>query len=154
MASYFLLASHPSSTFDVVLSNLIEPHSVSHSFEILSEIIRIMKPNSILCAKETSEPKLAANLKLTGFSNIKAEDSSASTFTAQKPNFEVGSSSKLSFGKPAVWSLSDGLVDDQIEFINEDDLLDETDLLKPAAETLKGKHLLGFKIERIVKYPF
>nr|CAG4649748.1 EOG090X0FGQ [Scapholeberis mucronata]SVE93933.1 EOG090X0FGQ [Scapholeberis mucronata] len=131
------LSSHPSSTFDVVLSNLIEPHSVSHSFELLTEVVRVMKPNGVIYAVEASDPKVSANLKLTGFCNEKLEDSSANMFSAQKPNFEVGSSSKLSFGKPSVWSLSDALVDDQIELINEDDLLEESDLLKPAADSLK-----------------
>jgi hypothetical protein len=50
----------------------------------------------------------------------------------------VGTSSKLSFAKPSVWTLSDALVDDEIELINEDDLLDESDLIKPAAESLRG----------------
>nr|CAG4637413.1 EOG090X0FGQ [Ceriodaphnia reticulata]SVE73244.1 EOG090X0FGQ [Ceriodaphnia reticulata] len=129
-------STHPNSTFDVVLSNLFEPHSTSHSFELLSEIVRIMKPNGIIFAKEKDSLKVSANLKLTGFTNITTE-SSTNTFSAQKPNFELGASSILSFAQPAIWSLSDGLVDDQIELINEDDLLDESDLVKPAAETLR-----------------
>lgn len=113
---------------------------MSHSFEFLSEIVRIMKPDGTLFAKENSDPKISTSLKLTGFSNIKVEPSD-STFSAQKPNFEVGASSTLSFGKPAVWSLSNNLIDDQIELINEDDLLDESDLIKPAAETLRGEYM-------------
>lgn len=68
-----------------------------------------------------------------------------SCFIAQKPTFEVGSSSKLSFGttsKAAVWSLSDSLVDEEVELISEDDLLEEKDLVKPAAESLKGYFFL------------
>lgn len=117
---------------------------MSHSFEFLSEIVRIMKPGGIIFAKENSDSKVSTNLKLTGFSSIKVETSDG-TFFAQKPNFEVGASSTLSFGKPAVWSLSNNLLDDQIELINEDDLLDESDLIKPAAETLRGEHVLFFK---------
>ena len=78
-------------------------------------------------------------MKLTGFSNIKSESKGDITeFFAQKPNFEIGSSSQLSFGKTAVWSLADSLVDDQVELINEDDLLDDDDLLKPTSESLRG----------------
>lgn len=108
-----------------------------------------MKPNGIIFAKEKDDLKISANLKLTGFSNITTEPSS-NTFSAQKPNFEVGASSRLSFAQPAVWSLSDGLVDDQIEFINEDDLLDESDLVKPAAETLRGT----FSLENQSNYKY
>nr|SVE73872.1 EOG090X0FGQ [Daphnia atkinsoni] len=131
-----ILSGHSNSIFDVVLSNLFEPHTTEHSFDLLSEIIRIMKTNGIMCGKEKSDSRILANLKLAGFCNISSEPSDHS-FSAQTPNFEVGSSSKLSFGKPAVWSLSDALVDDQVELINEDDLLDEDDLKKPDAETLR-----------------
>lgn len=98
-----------------------------------------MKPNGSLHGIDQSVEKVLQNLKLTGFSNI-TQNSPNGDFTAQKPNFEVGSSSKLSFGgnKAAVWSISDSLVDDQVELVNEDDLLDEDDLIKPAAESLRG----------------
>ena len=137
-------AAHQSSTFDVILSNILEPYSMSHSFELLAEIIRILKPNGMLHATEKSPSKTCSNLKLTGFKNIveilSATDGNLK-FTAQKPAFEVGSSSQLSFSKPAVWSLSDSLVDDQVELVNEEDLLDEDDLIKPDAESLKGLNL-------------
>lgn len=64
---------------------------------------------------------------------------------SEKPNYEVGSSSKLSFAKPsgdksaiaAVWKLDDG--DD--EQINADDLLDEEDKAKPDPSSLRGNFL-------------
>jgi len=101
-----------------------------------------LKPNGLIFGRGENGEKIAQGLKLTGFSSI--TQGPLNNFTAQKPNFEVGASSKLSFGstnnKPAaaVWSLSDALVDDQVELVNEDDLLDESDLIKPAAESLKG----------------
>ena len=58
----------------------------------------------------------------------------------EKPNYEVGSSAKLSFAKKpekasaAIWKLD---ADDDEEQINEDDLLDEEDKAKPAPESLK-----------------
>lgn len=150
----FILAGHSNSIFDVVLSNLFEPHTTEHSFELLSEIIRIMKTNGIISGKEKSDSRISANLKLAGFCNIVGELSDNS-FSAQTPNFEVGSSSKLSFGKPAVWSLSDALVDDQVELINEDDLLDEDDLKKPDAETLRGViFLLQFFSKKVINIIF
>lgn len=47
------LAAHFNSTFDVVLSNILEPFSISLTFELLAEIIRILKPGgkSTLIAK-------------------------------------------------------------------------------------------------------
>ena len=129
------------------MSNNLEPFSINHSFELLAEIIRILKPEGLLHATEKNPSKTRSNLKLTGFNNI-IESLSAldgnMKFTAQKPAFEVGSSSKLSFGKPAVWSLSDSLVDDEIELVNEEDLLDEEDLIKPSSESLKGKIVFFF----------
>nr|CAG4642852.1 EOG090X0FGQ [Evadne anonyx] len=131
-------SGHPKSCFDFVFSNFIEPHSVAHSFELLSEVIRILKPNGVLYANVQNDTTLNSNLKLTGFSQIKSESKGdVVEFSAQKPNFEVGASSQLSFGKAAVWSLADSLVDDQVELINEDDLLDDDDLLKPSSESLR-----------------
>nr|CAG4650547.1 EOG090X0FGQ [Sida crystallina] len=134
-------SAHPSSAFDIVLSNLSEPHFIKHSFELLSEIVRILKPNGSIYAKESGDSdseKFASSLKLSGFTEISdLKQGSVLEFSAKKPAFEVGSSSKLSFGKPAVWSLTDSLVDDNIELVDENDLLDEDDLLKPNAESLK-----------------
>lgn len=59
----------------------------------------------------------------------------------EKPNYEVGSSAKLSFAKPAtksavasVWKIDN----DDDEIINPDDLLDEEDKIKPDPSTLRG----------------
>lgn len=132
------ISAHPKSCFDVIFSNLIEPYSLSHTFELLSEVVRILKPNGMLYANEKNSTKFNSDLKLTGFSNINSQSKDELfEFSAQKPNFEVGSSSQLSFGKSTVWSLADSLEDDQVELINEDDLLDEDDLLKPSSESLR-----------------
>lgn len=135
------LASHPSSSFDLVLSNLLQPCSVSHTFDLLSEIIKILKPNGLLCGVEKDDgtaKQLATNLQLSGFSKTtQKQDSGILHFSAQKPSFEIGSSSKLSFGNGAAWSLTD-TIDNEVELIDEDDLLDDDDLIKPQAESLKG----------------
>jgi len=133
-----IISGHPKSCFDLVFSNITEPYAVSHTFELLSEVIRILKPNGVFYANEKNGSTLSSNLKLTGFSKIDSKyKGEIVEFSAHKPNFEVGASSQLSFGKTAVWSLSDSLVDDQVELINEDDLLDDNDLLKPTSESLK-----------------
>lgn len=59
---------------------------------------------------------------------------------AEKPNYEVGSATKLSFAKPnkpaaSVWKITD---DDEDDLINADDLLDEEDKVKPDPSQLKG----------------
>lgn len=58
--------------------------------------------------------------------------------SAEKPNYEVGSASKLSFAKKAaaVWKLDEN--DGDNELINADDLLDEEDKVKPDPSNLKG----------------
>ncbi|XP_055890486.1 anamorsin homolog isoform X2 [Biomphalaria glabrata] len=69
---------------------------------------------------------------------------------AQKPSYEVGSSSQLKLAfksKPAakvddkvakVWALnSSDLLDDNVDLVNQDDLLDENDLKKPDPASLK-----------------
>ena len=117
---------------------------MSHTFELCSEIVRILKPKGKMFAKEktTNVARLASNFKLAGFCDVVCYQSQdILEVSAGKPDFEIGSSSKLSFGNPAVapvWSLGSSLVDDDVELINEDDLLDEDDLLKPNADSLKG----------------
>lgn len=63
---------------------------------------------------------------------------------AEKPKYEVGSAAKLSFAKKpsstkvaTVWKLTD---DDDDDLINENDLLDEQDKVKPNPSDLKGKY--------------
>ena len=70
---------------------------------------------------------------------------SISDIYAEKPNYNVGSAVKLSFGKKestnqsaaTVWKLTDD-GDDDDELINEDDLLDESDKIKPNPTELRG----------------
>lgn len=64
---------------------------------------------------------------------------------AEKPKYEIGSASKLSFAKKeteskvtaSVWKLTD----DEDDLINADDLLDEKDKEKPNPLDLRGMHL-------------
>ena len=77
-------------------------------------------------------------------------------FNCRKPDFETGSSRPLSFAskvlmnfskketeksdKKAVWSLND-VDDEEVDFLDQDDLIDEEDLKKPDASSLRGKWL-------------
>lgn len=73
------------------------------------------------------------NLLLKVYSNIK----DVYKVSANKPSFEVGSSIPLSFAKKQttnVWKLDDPVEED---LIDEDELLDESDLVKPDASSLR-----------------
>ena len=99
----------------------MEPYSVEHSFDLLSEVVRVLKPSGSIYAKEKDsniiDTKVTA-LKLAGFINpVYKKGDTYYEITAKKSDFEIGSSSKLSFGKPAVWSLANSLVDDDVEFM-------------------------------------
>ncbi|XP_031845902.1 cytokine induced apoptosis inhibitor 1 [Nomia melanderi] len=127
----------------------------------LEDCLKIMKPAGILIIYESFQEKKnvqseydkrISNLKLAGFKVKSPEDidtrlknlllsvykdmDNVSEIVAEKPSFEIGSSITLNFGqaKPNVWTL-DNVVDE--ELIDEDELLDETDVLKPEASSLK-----------------
>ncbi|XP_068618594.1 anamorsin homolog [Battus philenor] len=129
----------PKSPLDVVLSNFIPPHSVAHNDNLLAKFLKILKPSGRLILKD--ELDITSALKLNGFVNVtKGADN---LYTADKPNFEVGSKVSLKLGqKPAVWKLDDtveevwsGANDDDI--IDADQLLDEDDLKKPDKQSLR-----------------
>ena len=131
------LASYSLSTFDYILSNILTPENSIHNGQLLSTYLKLLKPKGQLILQETpnDSTNLESELKINGFINTKTTES---LIVSEKPNFEVGSVSKLKFAKskpaaaPAqkVWSLqSDDL--DEDDLINTDDLLDEADLKKP-----------------------
>lgn len=106
-----------------------------------------------------SESALVSALKLSGLVNVavntkagRTGDSNERTLTvsSNKPSYEVGSTTqlKLSFAKPKtvsssgnakqVWTLSAmDMNDDDVELIDDDELLEEEDLVKPTAESLQ-----------------
>lgn len=120
--------------------------------------------------------KLVTNMKLAGLSSVAPpevmtiDDDTAADIrehfqikepdtikvvrvNGEKPNFETGSSQRLSFAKKieekkaestkaekkAVWSLDDlgGEDDDDVELVDPDTLIDEQDLVKPDAASLR-----------------
>ncbi|XP_029038806.1 anamorsin homolog [Osmia bicornis bicornis] len=121
---------------------------------VFEECLRILKPGGILINYESfeqTENMLAvyegrvSSLKLTGF-KVKTQEEldtqklkthlhsvynamdKVCELVAEKPSFDIGSSVTLNFGKEKlsnVWKLDD-VVDE--ELINEDELLDESDI--------------------------
>lgn len=132
-------ASRPLSSFGVILSNWIPPHSINHSDSLLALLIKLLKPSGKLLLKDTKD--ITLSLKLNGFINVTQD--SDNVYIAEKPNFEVGSKASLKLGnKPAVWKL-DGTVEEawsaakDDEIIDSDKLLDEDDLKKPDQQSLR-----------------
>ncbi|KAL5022484.1 hypothetical protein ScPMuIL_001639 [Solemya velum] len=120
-----IVSSHPSSTFDVVLSGVLNPTPGVHNTDLLGEMCRIMKPGGRLLVHEPtstqsdvilSKEKFMSILKLSGFIDIKepeeiklseAEHKEMKTklntnenlcvleFKASKSNYEIGSTAPL-----------------------------------------------------------
>jgi hypothetical protein len=104
---------------------------------MLFEFLRLLKPNGKLILREPAQQrtadvsaKLAANLTLSGFveTQIGAVGEQVQV-TSAKPSWEVGSSAQLK-KKPVSWATSA-----PDELLDEDALLDEHDLLRPAKGT-------------------
>jgi ubiquinone/menaquinone biosynthesis C-methylase UbiE len=73
--------SHPTSSFDVVLSGVIFPQSINHTTELLGEFLRLVKPKGRIILQEATVPsangthlrtveKLQSILKISGLINI------------------------------------------------------------------------------------
>lgn len=77
-----MMSSHPNSTFDLVVSGLVNPFQTHHSTEILGELCRVLKSKGKLYVQELalssgqsdngikSKDKLTSLLKLSGFVDI------------------------------------------------------------------------------------
>lgn len=119
-----LMSSHPSSSFDMVMSGIINTFDTRHSKEILGEACRILKPKGQLYIQELavvnatdnmkSKDQLSSFLKISGFVDIQEpkevslnddekqmlkdkslNDAVLYRVQAKKPSYEVGSSSQL-----------------------------------------------------------
>ncbi|XP_011881777.1 PREDICTED: anamorsin homolog [Vollenhovia emeryi] len=154
--------SYAASIFDVVIAIFKQPCT---NEDFLTEALRILKPNGSLVIYEplSADRKpdtvltysdRVSRLKLSGFKvkdterksldpeskglllKIYSDVGDVCKVSASKPPFEVGSSMPLSLAKKAtnVWKLDDPVEED---FIDEDELLDESDLAKPDASSLR-----------------
>ncbi|KYN37003.1 Anamorsin [Trachymyrmex septentrionalis] len=156
--------SYDASTFDAVIAIFKQPCTDEN---FLTEALRILKPNGLLViyeqlpADRKSDTVLTyseriSRLKLSGFKVKDTEQKKLGTdpeslnfllkvynnienvckVSANKPSFEVGSSIPILFAKKQtnVWKLDDPVDED---LIDEDELLDESDLVKPDAASLR-----------------
>lgn len=139
------MSSYETSSFDCIIANLVSPldqeKNVIASFSLF---LRLLRPKRQLMVCVSSQMDSFENeLKLNGFTSIKIEssgDNLPSLVTCEKPNFEVGASSRLKFAskvtpqveekKQSTWKFTqDDIAEDDL--INTDDLLDDLDLKKP-----------------------
>ncbi|KAI4470435.1 anamorsin [Holotrichia oblita] len=107
------------------------------SSTVLTKILALLKPGGVFGISDvvSNFQKIEFELKISGFINVTQGDN-AFLYCA-KPNYEIGSSAKLNLkSKPAkaVWKIDDTIEDDMID---PDNLLDEDDLKKPDAASLK-----------------
>lgn len=132
-------SSRPHSSYDIIVSNWLSPHTVKHTDSLLALIVKLLKPSGKVLLKDDID--LNSALKINGLINIvKASDN---IYVAEKPKFEVGSKATLKLNnKPNVWKLDDtveaawvGSNDDEI--IDDNQLLDEDDLKKPDQISLR-----------------
>ncbi|XP_043251794.1 anamorsin homolog [Colletes gigas] len=150
------------SSYDTIIS--IFKQSCPNYKTFLENCLKAIKPKGTLIIYESFQQnknadvqsvydRRVSNFKLAGF-KVKSQDNSdtqelknhllgiysdidnVSEIIAEKPSFEVGSSIALNFGKEKsnVWKLDSA---DDEELINEDDLLDEVDILKPKVSSLR-----------------
>jgi len=147
--SMLQISAHAKSTFDIALSGLAgTPYP--HSDDILGEFQKIVKPNGYFVVRESlgdrTVEKLKSALTMAGFVSISETptESGSSQMQCQKPNFEVGKSSKLklNFAKKTnkpdvskVWTLSD--TNDDVEIIDSDALLGADDFKRPDLSAVK-----------------
>lgn len=152
-ATMLVKSGHDNSSFDVLISGT-DQSPFAHTNDLLAEMLRILKPTGHLAIKESkgerSADKLKSVLTLAGFTKIMQVENKSDNvieMTCQKPNFEVGKSSKLplSFSKKStnpdvvkVWTLSlDDMNDDDVDLIDSDALLDANDLKRPDLTAIK-----------------
>lgn len=134
-----ITASYANSSFNLIISKT----ALEHGIEFLASLLKLLKPQGHIAITTSDTEQIVENLKLAGFVKTVVQNGE---IVSEKPNYEVGSAAKLSFGKSAaskqaiaaVWKL-DQDDDEQEEMINADDLLDEEDKVKPDPSTLKGE---------------
>lgn len=134
------IENYSKSSFDLIFTNdfILNLSGDSNHFGTL---LLLLKPKSQLITVSSAKSLLLSNLRVNGFVNMVQTklDDQYELFVAEKPNFEVGASSRLKFAKPVtnsavektkVWQFNSGDIADD-DLINTNELLDESDLKKP-----------------------
>lgn len=116
----------------------------------LSKILKSLKPGGkfVICQPDKQELVAEYDLITNGFVNVNI----SKDITCKKPNYEVGSSTKLNLKSKVanVWKLDD-TEDENVETIDPDNLLDEEDFKKPDPSSLRGKLQYKF-ISKPIKF--
>lgn len=178
------LANYGKSSFARACSGVQPPHTVQHDVDVLGNIVDLVKPGATISVAQVvggnlpPSSQLVTDMKLAGMTEVGtpevvavdqdtlddirdhfgvSKDTSLQVIrvTGVKPNFETGSSQRLSFAKKvedkkaagnsaaaaaakkAVWSLDDDEEDGDVELVDPDTLIDEDDLKKPDAASLR-----------------
>ncbi|CAN7992189.1 unnamed protein product [Ixodes hexagonus] len=146
---------HQASSFDAVLLGVVTP-DMRPTSDSLVDLLSLLKPNGKLFLQLTKTnldcDKLLYTLKFSGFVNVSMGSSTDCVkITCSKPNYEMGSSSKLPFAPTVssdpkssaadvnkIWSLSaQDMLDKDVELVDPDQLISEEDFKKPDPSTLK-----------------
>lgn len=137
------MGNYEQSSFDCILSNLLTPELANHDAKVLATYLKLLKPKGVLIAFDKQGSNLQTELKLNGYLNVQNDLNGPSCVSAEKPNFELGSSRKLNFaskketpaasGAPKVWQFNPNDIAED-DLINTDDLLDDLDLKKPVVQ--------------------
>ncbi|XP_033231015.1 anamorsin homolog isoform X2 [Belonocnema kinseyi] len=146
----FLNSNHSPSSIDVIISGFGNVFVLNN--EALKKSLQILKPKGVIVLRESIKELKKTNidqiskLKLNGF-RLKTSESEhdkmgdegetdVCVVVAEKPSYEIGSSVPLSFAESSgnVWKLDDD-IDNNL--IDEDDLLDESDIAKPDVSSLR-----------------
>ena len=130
----------------------------SQTLDIESNLIKNLKLAGLTKIGSPTEINISIDAKLDINERFQLDaDANIKVFEVQceTPNFEAGSSQMLSFAKnvqnkrqttpvtastaekTAIWSL-DNLDDDEVDLIDPDTLIDDQDLKKPEASSLRG----------------
>lgn len=138
------MSNHAKSSFDVILANVLTFDSAFDSSQLVN-YLNLLKPKGRLVVFTTQPGQsLVSELKLNGFMNAvetRLDGQQIGLVQAEKPDFEVGSASRLKFAKsstnaasedkkPKVWQFNPNDIAED-DLINTDELLDELDLKKP-----------------------
>ncbi|XP_055305669.1 anamorsin homolog isoform X2 [Sitodiplosis mosellana] len=129
------LAAYSDSTFTLII---LKTNGDNLDIPLFASILKLLKPSGRLAVSSQNSDQVRETLKLAGFVNISAN---GKDIVGEKPKYEIGSAAKLSFAKKeptnnkvaTVWKLTDE--DDDV--INENDLLDENDKIKPDPSNLR-----------------